>query len=404
MATPTDLDERAERFLAILSAQAFALNEAYEAGRELIAAAKGASAARLDALVTQFAPLISQTEIVRAGILALASGALAEAGANIEPSARPILARYAEALQEAIPFIEACNVEIANGALGSREDVSKMSHEERVARVTQLAGGPMPKGLHAVIALKPLNSATMAVLSRSKALRIETRADPSFAQADARLNLLGFEQLCLREMLAVLDDEEIVVLHPGLARGYFIRVAGIGKNFQLYTLVEGALIGDEAEGWLPGRRPSPETLALAKDAPMNLANLPSAAGYFNLWNWTGLRSDATLEEGLQSDSAHWIWIEGLPADIVAYHGTRVILLGQAPYARGWNAGRYFPAMAGELEVVRQMPEAETRRWLDELARAPKPTLAGRNVTAADVARLGAEPGWRAVSGRREPRE
>lgn len=390
MTTPNDLADHLEHFLERIRSETLTMSEGYQSGRELIAAAKGASAQQLDDVVAQLAALISSIGLARAGLVALLCGALVEEGASITPMAQPTLARYGEALQGAIPFIEACDTEVASGALASDGDLSQLGREEFVMRIAPRVSQSMSGGMSALMALKTLNTAALAVLSRSKALRRQTQADTAFKRAVARLQELGFEQTCLPEMLSLLDDEEIVVLHPQLARGYDIRIAGIGNNFQLHTLLEGALIGDVAQGWLPGERPSREVLALSTDAPItDPNNLPTVVGAMNLWNWTGLRADASLAEGLHGSHDHWIWNEGLPADIVPYRGTRVILLGQPPYRRSWFAGRYFPAMVGELEVLRQMPEDEARAWLNTLARAPKPMAPGHSVTAADVERLNA---------------
>lgn len=387
MTSSNDLTAHMERFLERIRSETLTMSEVYQSGRELIAAAKRANTQQLNDVVAQLAALIPSIGLARAGLIALISGALVEEGANMAPMAQPTLARYAEALQGAIPFIEACDTEAASGALAGDGDLGKLGREEFIMRIAPRVRQSMPRGMSAFAALKTLNTAALAVLSRSKALRRQTRADGAMARTSARLAELGFEQPCLYKMLSILDDEEFVVLHPQLARGYVIRIAGIGDNFQLHTLLEGALIGDVAQGWLPGERPSPRSLALSAGAPItDPNNLPTTVGALNLWNWTGLRADGSLEEGLHGGTEHWIWNEGIPEDIVPYRGTRVILLGQPPYRRSWFAGRFFTAMVGELEVLRRMPADEAQAWLADLARAPKPTLASRNVTAADMKR------------------
>ena len=57
----------------------------------------------------------------------------------------------------------------------------------------------------------------------------------------------------------------------------------------------------------------------------------------------------------------------------------MILVGPPPYARSWNAGRFFTDMNGELEVVRQLSGDETRDWLARLAAAPRPAQPGRTM-------------------------
>jgi hypothetical protein len=247
----------------------------------------------------------------------------------------------------------------------------------------------MPDAARAFSALQMLWAASLAVLQRSKPLRRQFRQSMAVIVDVQRLEALGIDLDCSREMLSLLDDEEIVVLRPALQRGFIIRIAGIGINFQLHTLLEDALIGDVDAGWLPGERPAPEVVAVSRDAPItDPDNLPHAYGAFNLWNWTGLRADGTVPdpktEGQATGSGHWIWNEGIPADIVPFRGTRVILIGPAPYPRGWDAGRFFPSMAGELEVLRVLSQDDACDWLKRIARAPKPEASGRHISAEDV--------------------
>src|SRR5439155_10872310 len=81
--------------------------------------------------------------------------------------------------------------------------------------------------------------AAMAMLARSKAGRQAARQDAQFAGELARL--AGVQPLAdwLSQLLAILDDEEILVLHPGLGRGYRVRISGLADNFQLHLLLAG---------------------------------------------------------------------------------------------------------------------------------------------------------------------
>ena len=101
---------------------------------------------------------------------------------------------------------------------------------------------------------------------------------------------------------------------------------------------------------------------------LDIRAAPSARGVFNLWSWHGLKSDGTLRDAM-SGSAHWIWNEGVPADIPTFEGTRFVLLGPPPYVRWWNSGRRFPALPGELSVETILTPTEVREVLARLAMA-----------------------------------
>ncbi len=383
-----DLAKRVDNLIAVFTGTADG-EAAQQSIQQLLKAADHANLQQLNDAVIRLATLLPDIAIQRAGLLAIVCGALVERGADMEPIAQPALARFSEAAPRALPFVEACVAEAVALHHAGDKAAADLTMEQIIERFGRQVGEQMPDAAQAFASLKWFRVATLALLSRSKALRKQAQADSPLVQAIARLDKLGMELPCYHEMLSVLDDEQLVVLHPALARGYLIRIAGIGKNFQLHTLLAGALIGDAGRGWLPGERPSPEAVALAKDAPItNPDRLPTEKGACNLWNWTGLRADGTLPEGKTDGTEHWIWNEGVPADIVPFQGTRVILLGPPPYPRSWGSGRLFPAMAGELEVLRHLSPEEARSWLGRIASAPKPTPAGRLITADDVKAIG----------------
>ena len=207
------------------------------------------------------------------------------------------------------------------------------------------------------------------MLARSPAARRRARGRPELAKRAAAVGDLHGKAKFLAEMLRVLDDEELLALHPETGRGWKVRVAGISDNFQLHTLLADALIGDPDKGLLPGRRPDPRVTAAARDGAVD----PSAAlaeGAFNLMNWPALRPDRTLPTG-QDGSAHWIWNEGVPDDIEKFEGVRVVLLGPPPYHRTWDAGRRFEDMHAELNVVETLTPAAADDFLGRIAAAPR---------------------------------
>lgn len=392
-----NLAKQVNHLITLMRADTVEAEAAQKAATDVMKAARGANLQQLNDAVTRLAALVPTLKIGRAALVAITCGALVEQGAGMEPLAEPALQRFSEAVRDGLPFLEACLAEAAanlsahgeeSGADDDKEEAEGNDAEEAIARYGAPVSERMPEAAQAFGSIEWLSTAALAMLSRSKTLRAQMKADASLVQAIGRWDALGLPLPCFHEMLSILDDEQVVALHPELARGYVIRIAGIGNNFQLHTLLADALIGDTAQGWLPGERPSPQVAALAKDAPITDPDkLPTAFGAFNLWNWTGLRANGSLpgkDEGQATGSEHWIWNEGVPADIVPFQGTRVILIGPPPYARSWNSGRFFPAMVGELEVMRQLSAEEARDWLDRLASAPKPKASGRHISADDI--------------------
>jgi hypothetical protein len=95
----------------------------------------------------------------------------------------------------------------------------------------------------------------IAHLSRSKGLRQAARARPELLaqtlQSDAAA---GLHRSFLAMLLQVLDDEPLLVVHVEQRKGFEVRIGGIADNFQLHTVLAGAIIGWSARRWLTGAR------------------------------------------------------------------------------------------------------------------------------------------------------
>lgn len=213
----------------------------------------------------------------------------------------------------------------------------------------------------------------IAHLSRSKDLRNEAKQQPELLARTLELDeLASTSDSFLASMLQVLDDETIVVIHVAQRRGYEVHIGGLADNFQLHTLLAGALIGPSEDGLLAGDAPAERALAECRDAPVSDSGGESITGAFNLWNWPALQSDGQLPEEQTEHSDDWIFNEGCPADIASFEGHRIVLLGPPPYQRSWRAGRAFQGMAAELNVERILTDSEVADWIARLKVAEKP--------------------------------
>jgi hypothetical protein len=152
---------------------------------------------------------------------------------------------------------------------------------------------------------------------------------------------LGF----LSDLLSVLDNETLIVLHRPTGLGYEITISGVGGNFQLHTLLAATVSGRNADGLIRGVRPKPSWIAAATDGPAQPAG--GVKGQFNMVDGTG----------------SWIWGEGKPADIPLLHGRRVVVLEPSPYERSWNTGRIFERMRPDIRLERILPQGEAAGWL-----------------------------------------
>jgi len=357
-------DNAVRKLLVSVNAKVYSLEETYARAKAVVDAGRTVDGAARDDALQRMDPAIATAEIRRASLIASAAGALVEDGADSLIALNAVLARLKDTLPAALAFEEACRAtaEADGKDIGENDD----SYIEMYAPGVSAA---RPELGYAWGALDLLCPPALAMLSRSISGRQAARADGLLMERIARLAPLHGGAGWLATLLGVLDDEELLALHPALGRGYRVRVSGVADNFQLHTLLADALIGNPDAGWLPGAPPDPRVAAAARDREVDPA-AETATGAFTLVGWPGLRPDGTLEDE-QEHGSHWIGGEGAPRDIPAFEGTRVVLLGAVPYGRGWNAGRQFPTMPAELGVVEVLDAATVQQWLQRIAAAPR---------------------------------
>lgn len=172
----------------------------------------------------------------------------------------------------------------------------------------------------------------------------------------------------LAELLAVPDDETVLVLHPDRRAGLRVVVRGVADVGQFHVLVADALPG----GGMPGR-----FVAACRDAnPISAGGVPMVAdARFQLYGPAALTGEGTLPAGF-GGCGRWLW-PALPlAAVPKANGERVVLLGPPAFRATWEVGRRFPAMPAELRVLEVLGPAELSRELSRLTgrtvAAPRP--------------------------------
>ena len=160
----------------------------------------------------------------------------------------------------------------------------------------------------------------------------------------------------------MLDNEELLVIHPASEQGFRVRISGISDNFQLHTLLADALNGPDG---FPYDKPDPQTAAISR-GEQEPTDDDFAVGVFNMVNWTGIKG--LLGESDDDDESHsffdeWIWGEGTPYDIEKFEGTRVVLIDDAPYQRSWQAHLTFDGIRPEVTVVEKLTPQQVQDWL-----------------------------------------
>lgn len=166
-------------------------------------------------------------------------------------------------------------------------------------------------------------------------------------------------------LLAVLDDEPLLVVHRASQSGYRLIMAGIADVFQLHTLLAHLLIGPAERGLIDDAGPGPDPAQVAaatdgrRDAPMR--------SYFTL-------RDVHGEE---------IWNQSIPVDIPRRRRHRLIVLDTQERPTYWPHGRSFSHMRPTLELSQQLNQAQLERF-GRIA----PPITDDSLAGQDSSRLG----------------
>ncbi|MCI0703996.1 MAG: hypothetical protein L0241_23300 [Planctomycetia bacterium] len=358
------LNQAVERFLQVIDTHRN-LQDLQQGMSGLHPEIPKATREELNSALRAFVPVIQTHDIVPVGVVVITCGAMLESGGDPDICGPAILDRLPNFLRDLTGFYDAVR-ERANPDEEITEAVIDRHMDDIFQTNRDLAC--------AFIAEQWFSLGTIAHLSQSKELRAITRSRAELLQLAEEVIAAAGHGNFLTDILRVLDDERLIVLHPGEQKGYEVRISGIADNFQLHTLLADALIGEPGAGWLMGTKPDPAVVAQARDGEINERLI--ATGPFNLWNWTGLQPDGALPSmrlGVDTirGTPDWIWNEGNPGDILPFEGVRVVLIGPPPYSRSWNACRRFPSMAGSLTVEQILAPDVVRGWLARISSTPR---------------------------------
>ncbi|MGB1287475.1 MAG: hypothetical protein ACPG7F_13130 [Aggregatilineales bacterium] len=322
--------------------------ELMNAASTVVDAAQTASHDEQKDCLTLLKTPIAKSHMVVSAIVAVMGGAMVETGADPLILLDVTLERVRGLMLDVKRYVEIC----------LEKDLDPNTSMDDL-------GSDYPREVDSWQSFNYIYRAIIAMTSRSKIGRSQLAADNDLVKSFAALQEYGEGAIWLYKMARVLDDEDLIVLHPTLQKGYHVRISGVADNFQLHTLLADELIGDAVEGWIPhDSRPSTAVVRIVR-GELSEAHV-TAQGFFNLYNWFAIEPDGRLDSEIAGQKQAWIWNEGIPGDIMPFESQRIILLGEAAYKRTWNAVRIFEAMHPETEVIAQLSDAAVQDWLTKL--------------------------------------
>jgi hypothetical protein len=292
-------------------------------------------------------------------ILRLAMGVLVERGAPAELAWPTAERGLLDAIRTAKKYAQA--------ALDS-EDTPSIT--EAIAWAARPLRDKMPREAAAWDSLKSRALLAIACLSNSPKLRLQmqkTRGDliEEMASLEDDLEPLLF----LRQIMRVLPDQTMLIIHPEQRRGLRVLVKEVTTNMELMVLLHDAVLGDPKKGFIEGRRPNQKAIAALKD-PEHAPAAPVEVSLPFFWSsWRALRADGTLPDANDQRPTNWVWFEGVPLEILPFQGERVILLTKPIMPRTMRVESSFEALAPSVTVTQKLSTAEVEALLLKMGKA-----------------------------------
>ncbi len=293
-----------------------------------------------------------------AGVAARVVGAMIEAGHDPQPARAAMLGALQQSLPVCADIADEARAEVGEPPEHLDEEEADDWLTERGAEALNEAAGRRPAAAMAWQRLHEVWPGAIAMFSVDPEARAEAQDLVPIAE---RIEDVHEAAGWLRAMLTVLHDEPYVAIEPQTRTGVVGAISGIVENFQLCTLLMDEFPRDEP-------RVSKAAVAVARgDGPQQIDE--TVTGVWNLFTYEALQPGGELPDAADLALSHtWIWNEGMPADIPALDGHRVILLGPAAYSRQWKAQRMFLRLPARL-TADLLDDDAVGAWLAKIAAA-----------------------------------
>ncbi|HEX7490538.1 MAG TPA: hypothetical protein VF337_02415 [Candidatus Limnocylindrales bacterium] len=334
---------------------------------EMLSAIHGPSDPAVPAILDTLAPIIATATPEVMSLTSTMVGLLCERGADPGPAAEPFVGRFNTTVLSAYNLFGAIAARVAmrsaDGSTARTTDGERDIYAEEDAARIELAS-EMPEPAAAWDLLTALLPASTAIFGRSQTAR--RAAQPSLGRLQAmRQSHQAAGWLC--EILRVLENERFVAIEPATGRGIRGHFGGLADNFQLNVLIMNAFPRDADQ---PARVSQSAVDVALSHGPQETDE--TITGSWNLYEWPALGRDGSLPpvHG-QLGTTHWIWNEGVPADIPPFGGERVIVLGPPTYTRTWRSQRAFAFLQGSLTVDRTLTPEEVQLLILDIIATPR---------------------------------
>lgn len=310
-----------------------------------------------------------------AQVLFLALGALVEAGAPPELAWPSVAKGLPKMLAQATRFAELC--------IDEADDPIAHSAVEQMGRRVAMKH---PKEAAAWAGLPSRCLAAIACLTRSSKLRRAEQKSGELIEAVYALEEAIPEVTFLSQVMKVLDDEKLLVLHPASKRGFRAVIRDICSNVELFVLFTDKMVGDPKKGFIPGKSPDPRAVAVLQRPDEAQKKQPRITTTFEMASYLAVEPDGSLAPDFEDAAEWWVWYEGVPAEIPVFEGHRVIILTDPIMKREHEVQSAFDPLHPAVEITGKVSADEVGALLVRMGKAARAARAKDPRTKERLAR------------------
>ena len=284
----------------------------------------------VSAVLDEAALLVRTESLTSAAPIAMTGGALVENGAPAEALAKALLERIPEVLSKAHDFAMAVDAldqsgpgDLAVGTwVGDRFAPDAwvqdryQSHRDEVVAWHELRRFCLP---------------LIAATTHDRVALNRLTLRPPGAPLDFLRHVEPHARF-LYILSRILLDAPLRFLDTESGRVFDLRVDAVPTNFELHTLLIGALSEPLR---LP--EPDPEVLVCVRGSGPRQHLTPSRGA----WALYTANAFPALIAGMKVSMDDWVWNESIPSEIPEVDGVRVLVAGVPNFDREWETGRTF---------------------------------------------------------------
>ncbi len=214
-------------------------------------------------------------------------------------------------------------------------------------------------------------AAELPLLCNSVEVRRVARTIEGLSNAAVAIAPMCAAAKSLVELLAIPDDEVILVLHPESRTGFRMAVRGVADVGQFHVLMAAAISENPSMDFHKGQAvPDRFVVACRNGGPPIPAGIPMVMeARFQFYTPAAIRTDGTLPTEF-AGSDHWLWPAALLSAVPRIDGERVVLLGPPAFRAKWDVSLRFQGMPADLRAIESLGSFRVAERLSRLTGKP----------------------------------